>query len=158
MSAQCPQYVRTTSHEGYMSLEGDVVRTQCEHCADIYLQGYMSALYPSSVFTSDVKPLSQDTSSEKFSKKILGTSFHAFGSLTHFFLSRALTLRLQHSSIDSGSISLPPVFYLQLSISRFLALGFLTLPLQLQLFSSKILYLAHYFSSSSFLFMMREHL
>ena len=23
----------------------------CEHCADIYLQGYMSALYPSSVFS-----------------------------------------------------------------------------------------------------------
>ena len=24
----------------------------CGHCADIYLQGYMSALYPSSVFSS----------------------------------------------------------------------------------------------------------
>ena len=27
MSAQCPHYVRTTSHEGYMSHEGDVVWT-----------------------------------------------------------------------------------------------------------------------------------
>ena len=27
----------------------------CEHSADIYLQGYMSALYPSSVFSSALK-------------------------------------------------------------------------------------------------------
>ena len=32
----------------------DIVWTLCWPCADIYLQGYMSALYPSSVFTSDV--------------------------------------------------------------------------------------------------------
>ena len=31
MSAQCPYYVRTTSHEGYMSHEGDVVRKLCGH-------------------------------------------------------------------------------------------------------------------------------
>ena len=36
-----------------MSHEGDVVRTLCGYCADIYLQGYMSALYPSSGFMSD---------------------------------------------------------------------------------------------------------
>ena len=27
----------------------------CGHCADIYLQGYMFALYPSSVFSSDLQ-------------------------------------------------------------------------------------------------------
>ena len=43
MSAQYPHYVRTTSHKGYMSHKGDVVRTLCRHLADIYLQGYMSA-------------------------------------------------------------------------------------------------------------------
>ena len=52
MSAQYPHYVRTASQEGYMSHEGDVVRTLCGYCADIYLQGYMSAIYPSSVFSS----------------------------------------------------------------------------------------------------------
>ena len=31
MSTQCPHYVRTTSHKGYMSHEGDVVRTLCGH-------------------------------------------------------------------------------------------------------------------------------
>ena len=46
MSPQCPHYVRTTSLEGYMSHKGDVVRTLCSHCADIYLQGYMFAQWP----------------------------------------------------------------------------------------------------------------
>ena len=60
MSAQCPHYVCTTSHEGYICLtremcghSADIVPTLlCGHCADIYLQEYMSALYPSSVFSS----------------------------------------------------------------------------------------------------------
>ena len=42
----CLHNVRTTSHERYMSHEGDVVRTLCRHYADIYLQGYMSAQCP----------------------------------------------------------------------------------------------------------------
>ena len=47
MSAQCPHYARTTSHQGCM--KKTYVRPRemlCGHCADIYRQGYMSALCP----------------------------------------------------------------------------------------------------------------
>ena len=56
MSVQCRHNDRTTSHERYMSHEGYILReTVCGHSADIILQGYMYALYISSVFTSEVK-------------------------------------------------------------------------------------------------------
>ena len=53
MSAQCPHYVpRTASRKGYMSLSYFLREMLCGHCTDIYLQGYMSALYPSTVLSS----------------------------------------------------------------------------------------------------------
>ena len=49
-------YVRTMSAQHLtkdICLTRDIPREMlCGHFADIYLQGYMSALYPSSVFTS----------------------------------------------------------------------------------------------------------
>ena len=61
MSAQCPHYVRTMSAQHltkdiHMSHEGKVgpriLGWLGGHSAEIYLQGYMSAQYPSSVFSS----------------------------------------------------------------------------------------------------------
>ena len=40
------------------------VKTEEGYCADIYLQGYMSALYPSSVFSSGENKISLCTTSE----------------------------------------------------------------------------------------------
>ena len=65
MSAQCPHNVRTMAaqhltkeicltREMLCGHSADIVLTLCRHCADIYLQGYMSALYPSSVFSSGI--------------------------------------------------------------------------------------------------------
>ena len=36
----------------------------CGHCADTYLQGYMSALYPSSVFTLDMAAVGETSSGD----------------------------------------------------------------------------------------------
>ena len=75
MSDQCPHYVRTTSHEDmYVSL------VRC--CADIYLRGYISALYPSSVFSSgflfffayESERKSGEETTEKYS--VLATTSH----------------------------------------------------------------------------------
>ena len=53
----CPRCVRTTSHEGYVSRGrccADIVRTLCGHISPGIYVPTMSALYPSSVFSSEI--------------------------------------------------------------------------------------------------------
>ena len=53
MSALCPHKISLVRHISFVRCCADIMRTLCRHCADIYLHylHYMSALYPSSVFS-----------------------------------------------------------------------------------------------------------
>ena len=88
MPAQCPHYVRT-SHEGYMTHEEDVVRTLCGHISP---ELYMSALYPSSVFTSSNEIV------------LLILCFLGLESCSCFWVHRTETRTLSNFSLDSAAL------------------------------------------------------
>merc|ERR1711860_175055 len=94
MSEQCPHYVRTMSAlcpQNIFLVRLYVFREMlCGHSADIYLQGYMSAQYPSSVFSSD--------GSLKFHRSEIFHQRFLFGSHARFLPFNLIhTLRVQNS-------------------------------------------------------------
>ena len=74
-----------------------VVRTQCGHCADIYLQGYMSALYSSLGFTAVLQQLS--FSSSHMQKKTASHVNHPSMRLKIVTFEKHLHMRLKSSRI-----------------------------------------------------------
>ena len=46
ISALCPHNISLVRHISFVRCCADIVPTLCGHCADIYLQGYMSAQCP----------------------------------------------------------------------------------------------------------------